>query len=72
MHLCLQNLRRVRSSPLTLLDVCVVPSSVKDVSRTVDQQAALVIHAMFAKDPDKIIRDVKQGMERRLLEAMRD
>lgn len=32
----------------------------------------LVIHAMFAKDPDKIIRDVKEGMERRLLEAMRD
>ena len=35
-------------------------------------KAYLIIHAMFAEDPDKIISDIKNGMEKKLLEAMRD
>lgn len=31
----------------------------------------LIIHAMFAQDPDGIISGIKNGMERRLLEVIR-
>ncbi len=31
----------------------------------------LVIHAMFAEDPDEVVRDLKRGMERRVMEALR-
>ncbi|MEM9440665.1 MAG: Na+/H+ antiporter subunit E [Pseudomonadota bacterium] len=31
----------------------------------------LYVHAMFVDDPDNIRRDIKQGMERRVLEALR-
>ncbi|TVQ34411.1 MAG: sodium:proton antiporter [Geminicoccaceae bacterium] len=31
----------------------------------------LLIHAMFADDPEETIRDLKRGMERRVLEALR-
>jgi multicomponent Na+:H+ antiporter subunit E len=31
----------------------------------------LYLHAMFAGDPDKVRREIKQGIERRLLELMR-
>ncbi len=30
----------------------------------------LVIHAMFADDPDAVVRDLKAGMERRVMEAL--
>jgi multicomponent Na+:H+ antiporter subunit E len=31
----------------------------------------LVIHAMFAEDPDEVVHDLKRGMERRVTEALR-
>jgi multicomponent Na+:H+ antiporter subunit E len=31
----------------------------------------LVIHAMFAEDPDEVVHDLKRGMERRVMEALR-
>lgn len=31
----------------------------------------LIIHAMFAEDPDAVVADLKQGMERRVMEALR-
>jgi multicomponent Na+:H+ antiporter subunit E len=31
----------------------------------------LYIHAMFAGDPDAVVADIKQGLERRLLELLR-
>ncbi len=31
----------------------------------------LLIHAMFAEEPDEVIRDLKRGMERRVMEALR-
>ena len=34
-------------------------------------RSRLLIHAMFAEDPDAVIRDLKDGIERRVLEAMR-
>ena len=34
-------------------------------------RGALLIHAMFAEDPDAVIRDLKHGIERRVLEALR-
>ena len=37
---------------------------------TPDHQT-LFVHAMFVDDPDALRRDIKQGMERRVLEALR-
>lgn len=34
-------------------------------------QKTLYVHAMFVEDPDSIRRDIKNGMERRVLEALR-
>lgn len=34
-------------------------------------QKTLYVHAMFVDDPANIRRDIKQGMERRVLEALR-
>ncbi len=34
-------------------------------------QKTLYVHAMFVEDPETIRRDIKQGMERRVLEALR-
>lgn len=31
----------------------------------------LIIHAMFAEDPDEVVHDLKRGMERRVMEALR-
>ena len=31
----------------------------------------LVIHAMFAEDPDEVVHDLKRGLERRVMEALR-
>lgn len=31
----------------------------------------LVIHAMFAEEPDEVVHDLKRGMERRVMEALR-
>lgn len=32
---------------------------------------SLLIHAMFAEDPDEVVRELKHGMERRVMEALR-
>jgi multicomponent Na+:H+ antiporter subunit E len=32
---------------------------------------SLYVHAMFAGDPEKVRAEIKNGMERRLLELMR-
>ena len=34
-------------------------------------RSALLIHAMFAEEPDEVVRDLKRGMERRVMEALR-
>lgn len=34
-------------------------------------QKTLYVHAMFVDDPESIRRDIKKGMERRVLEALR-
>ena len=34
-------------------------------------QRELVIHAMFAEDPDEVVHDLKRGLERRVMEALR-
>jgi multicomponent Na+:H+ antiporter subunit E len=36
-----------------------------------DDRKTLYIHALFADDPDAVRRDIKEGMERRLLELLR-
>ena len=34
-------------------------------------RSSLLVHAMFAEAPEETIRDLKQGMERRVLDALR-
>lgn len=36
-----------------------------------DDRKTLYIHAMFAEDPDKLRAEIKEGLEKRLLEVMR-
>jgi len=36
-----------------------------------DDRKILFIHAMFVDDPDELRRDIKEGLERRVLELMR-
>ncbi|HOQ90014.1 MAG TPA: Na+/H+ antiporter subunit E, partial [Candidatus Hydrogenedentes bacterium] len=34
-------------------------------------RTSLYVHTMFAEDPDGVIKDIKNGLERRLLELLR-
>ena len=36
-----------------------------------EDRRTLYVHAMFIDDPDALRREIKQGMERRVLEALR-
>lgn len=36
-----------------------------------DDRRALLVHGMFVDDPDELRREIRNGMERRVLEAMR-
>ncbi|CAN0539190.1 unnamed protein product [Laminaria digitata] len=36
-----------------------------------DDRRILYVHAMFVEDPDDVRRELKEGMERKVLEAMR-
>lgn len=50
--------------------VSMTPGSLTlDVS---DDKQYLIIHAMFASDKDEVIAELKNGLERRLLEVTRD
>lgn len=59
------------NAEITLLAnlISLTPGSLSlDIS---DDQSHLLVHAMFVDDPDAYIHDIKRGMEKRVLGAMR-
>jgi multicomponent Na+:H+ antiporter subunit E len=54
---------------LTANLISLTPGSLSvDVS---PDRSTLLIHAMFAEEPDEVVRDLKRGIERRVMEALR-
>lgn len=60
----------------TDLEITVLASAITLTPGTVsidvsEDRSTIYIHAMYAEDPDAVRREIKEGMEKRLLELMR-